>query len=168
MGKVLQLARLHGAALAAIPCGRVGKLPDQDHLWRRFTNSPNHLTWDADLERWIPSLSILQFDPEMSTYWREHLRMHGKGASSVLTRGYTLVGELDIGKIQRQGFPTRQSPNDEPSIGCAHVSIHWPPESVLQGRTQPSKDQRKLLRMRLASEFIWVYGDVPTSGPAGA
>jgi hypothetical protein len=153
-----------------VPCGRVGELPTEDHLWRRFSSSPNHRTWDADLGRWLPNVGDLQFGPEMSTYWRQHLRMHGKGPLSVLDGypGYDLVGELAIDEVQLQGFPVRQSPTEEPSVGCAHVSVYWPPGSIPQGHSQPFKDQRKLLRNQLSRELAWVHGDMPKIGPPGA
>jgi hypothetical protein len=154
-----------------IPCGHIDELPIEDRLWRRFSSSPNHRTWDDDLGRWLPNLGDLQFNPELSTYWRQHLRMHGKGPLSLLdaSAAYDLVGELTIGEIQMQGFPVRQSPDDEDSSkGCAHVSVYWPPGSIPQGQHQPTKDQRKLLRTQLARELVWVHGDMPKTGPLGA
>jgi hypothetical protein len=135
---------------------------------RRFIDSPNHRIWDADLGRWIPNWSVLQFDPEMSTYWREHLRMHGHGPSAILSGGYSLVGELRANTAQAQGFLVRHTPSDETWFECAHVSVYWPPEEIPEGKTIPNKDRRRELRRKLAGEFHWVYGDLPTSGPTGA
>jgi len=153
-----------------VPCGHAGELPDDDQVWRRFISSPNHRTWDSDVGRYIPNLGDLQFDPEMSTYWRQHLRMHGKGPSSVLEGDsrYDLVGQLAINQVRGEGFPVEQTPHQESPIGCAHVSIYWPPESIQPGHKEPFRDQRKLLRTKLAHGLTWVHGEMPTIGPPGA
>jgi hypothetical protein len=125
--------------------------------------------WDTELRRWIPNPHYLRFDPDLSCYWRQHLRMHGKGPESVLEGDarYSLVGELLIVRLRGQGFPVRHSPNGDTSIGCAHSSVDWPPGTIAANGTEPSKKDQKLLKHELAREFSWIYGDMPAVGPEG-
>lgn len=148
-------------------CGEPSDLSGADHLWRQFQNSENHLIWDYDNERWLPAPAALQFNPEMSSQWREHLQAHGLGANVILSidRGYSLVGEWPVDAIERLKFPVQHTPVGSTPIECAHSSVYWPPETLPDGKIQPTKDIRNLLRGNLADLIKWVCGEITVPRP---
>jgi len=168
--KAFRIVGLSGAATIAVPCGNAEELPKSDHLWRRLVYAPNHLSWDDDHGRWIPDEGDLKFNPDLSTSWREHLRMHRQGPATIVNETYGAVGEVAIDRVCLSGFRAEHTPNEDSTFGCAHASIDYPPSTPL-GKGRKAKDARSELRYKLAREFTWVYGathpDVPRSGPTG-
>ena len=163
-----------------IECGQEIPIEDDDHILRRFIDSPNHLEWDADNERFIPAANQLQFDPEpstqsseLSTQSREHLwDVHHLGPEAVLDNNpnYSLVGEWLVDSVRKHKFPVKSTPDltVEGPLGCSHVSIYWPADSIVPPAIEPSKSNRKKLRSQLAREMTWVYGQITIPPPDGA
>ena len=156
-------------ALRVFPCGETYELPDASNLWRRFMASDNHLIWDDNLGEWRPTPASLIFDPDLSCSWGQHLEMHGKGPGAVLESDarYTLVGEFIVSRIRSLGFLASHTPHQNSLIGCAHVSVDWPPSAIPPGKTQPNKDVRNDLRRDLTQDFSWINGNFPAR-PEGA
>lgn len=140
---------------------------DTDHLWRQFRDSDDYLVWDYDNQRWLPSPAALQFDPEMSSSWTEHLSDHKIGPDGILDRnkGYSLVGRWQVAALRKLEFPVEHSPCGNRPIDCAHSSVYWPPDAVGEGKREPSKSLRKQLRSDLAAQMTWVLGDIMTDAP---
>ncbi len=160
-------------AIALVPCLRETtiSIPPEDHLWRRFKDDPNHLTWDDELGPLPHEDKALQFDNDLSTNWREHLEGHRIGPSGVLGCGsksaYTLVGELAVAQAQLMGFLVTHSPDGKIPIECSHTSVSWPPAEIHPPAKRPDKRARSRLRADMARNFPFVYGEVTTPPPAG-
>src|SRR5271157_6098757 len=128
--------------------GIAEEIPDPDHLWRRFIDDPNHITWDGD--RPIPhpvsdvALHMEKGESGLSAYWREHLEYHGLGPESVLedNEKYGLVGQLGVGNARRIEMVVRHDPEGAVPVGCAHSAVDWPPRLILKGSTRPDKGDR--------------------------
>jgi len=171
VAKGFRLVGLSSQAMTLAPCGQIIHVPDDDQLWRRFTNSDNHLMWSDNLGRRIPNPAVLRFDPDLSTDWRQHLEAIHCQSPRVLLKGnpgYALVGEFPVGGVRLLRFVVRGTPNTLSSLGCAHASIEWPPDAIPPQRTEPTKDVRRKLRHELAQEVSWVYGDISMVPPEGA
>jgi hypothetical protein len=131
------------------------------------------LEWDSDNERFIPAASELKFDDDLSTQSREHLwDIHHLGPEAVLNNDtdYSLVGEWQVDAVRKLKFSVRSSPDltiDGP-LGCSHVSIDWPTDSIIPPAIVPSKTARKKLRADLTREMTWAYGQVKTTRPDGS
>lgn len=128
------------------------------------------MEWDADNQRWLPAQNQLQFDPELSTYWREHLAIHDQNPEVLLADNltYTLVGEWEVEAVRQLHFPVEHSPTGEKPPDCAHTSVYWPPDSLTPSQPEPSKAKRRALRGPLAARMTWVYGEITTTPPEGA
>lgn len=148
-------------------CGEATELIARDHLWRQFRDSEEHLAWDYDNHTWLPTPAALQFDPDLSTRWSEHLRAHGLGPESLTdeSKGYTLVGEWEISDIRKEQFLVSHTPCGNQPLDCAHSSVYWPPQEVPPDKSQPNRDRRRELRSALAAEMIWVHGQVTIQPP---
>jgi hypothetical protein len=117
----------------------------------------------------MPAPSELQFNPDMSSQWKEHLLRHNLGPESILEGypSYTLVGEFPVANLRGHHFKVTHSPRDSKPIDCAHTSVNWPPDSIGENRKEPPKGIRNALRRDLTSDFKWVLGtDAPP--PDGA
>jgi hypothetical protein len=159
------------AGLKVPPCGQTLEIPDGDHLWRKFMDSANHLIWNHDLGRMVPSHAALQFDPDLSSDWREHLELvHQQTASAIVgdDSRYTLVGQFPVGRVRKLDFVVTATPNSIQPFGCAHASVDWPPHTVPEHSIEPTRDVRKQLRNELAREASWVLGTPTVGPPAGA
>jgi hypothetical protein len=152
------------------PCGKPEDIPGGDHFLRRFIDSENHLEWDADNRRWLPSAASMQFDPDLSGSWREHLEFHELSPSSVIdgNHRYTLVGEWSIEALRDIKFVVTHSPISAIPIGCAHTSVDWPRDAIEPGSRRPDSMKRMSLRNSLGVRMTWVYGDITTPPPEGA
>ena len=162
-------------ALIFTPCIETPEIPldipDEDHLLRRFRDDPNHLVWDDELGP-IPHHemnSVLQFDEELSTNWREHLRRHGMGTIWALgdNPAYTLVGEISVSEARKLDFGIIHSAEDIIPIGCSHTSVSWPANQIHPTAKRPDKRTRGRLRSQLARNFKFVHGEVQSEPPAG-
>ena len=166
------LARL---ALILTPCIRTPDIPleirNEDHLWRRFRDDPNHLVWDDELGP-IPHHevnSVLQFDEDLSTNWREHLEWHRIGPSWVLGDNpeYTLVGEISVTTARDLDFGVTHSSDGIIPIECSHTSVSWPATEIHPPAKRPDKKTRSRLRSQIARNFKFVLGEVRSQPPAG-
>lgn len=134
-------------------------------------NSENHLVWSDELGRAIPSPAALQFDPDLSADWREHLEVvHYESSTAVLKDDprYALVGEVPVGVVRSLGFLVHASPHQLSALGCAHASVDWPVAAVPAGRTEPPKSVRRTLKHSLGEQVSWAYGTPAISKPTGA
>jgi hypothetical protein len=160
-------------ALDSVPresvlCGEANELSRSDHLWRKFRNSDNHVWWSDEDECWLPTPAALQFDPELSTQWREHLESHGLGPDSILDvdKGYELVGEWYVSRLEDLNFPVKHTPDLEvPLIGCSHSSVYWPSAEIPPGKAKPNKDARDRIRSDLSYLMRWMHGTITVPKP---
>src|SRR5207237_775432 len=133
----------HRGEVIGSPCGEPQTIPDDHQVWRRLRDHPDHRTWDDDLQRWLPRVghpeTALQFDPDLSTSWRQHLEIqHGLDPRAVITgTTYSLVYQVDVGSLRALELTVKHTPPDGPEgtrpIGCAHTSAYWP-EGVNRAR----------------------------------
>jgi hypothetical protein len=140
---------------------------------RRFIDSPNHLEWDGDNNRYVPAHSQLQFDPEMSTQWSEHLsRVHQLGPEVILADApnYSLVGEWSVDAVRKLAFRVANTPDPDGDgpLNCSHASVYWPLASIVPPKTEPSPSKRKKLRNDLNREMTWAFGEISTPPPDGS
>jgi hypothetical protein len=150
------------------PCGQPQPIGSDQRLWRRVIDHPDHVTWDADKERWLPrpsgSSNSLQFNPELSTFWCEHLQdRHRLLPSSILDPDgrYTLVYQSQVQDVRAIGCTVEHTPQADLPVDCAHTSVWYP-----SGATD--KPSRKAVRNDLARTVILVYGAISQSPPDGA
>ncbi len=162
-------------AVPGFACGeRCIRIPDTDHLCRRFIDDPNHITWDG--ERPIPHpMSDNSFNMEkgrhgLSTSWRQHIQHHLLGLEVILDGDprYTLVGEISVTDARAIGMRVDHDPTGDKPIDCAHTSVDWPLNSLAQNSDRPPSPERKLIKNRLATSFRFVHGEVQTPRPDGA
>jgi len=122
--------------------------------------------WDYDKKVWIPSPEALQFDPDLSGSWREHLQeRHGLGPASVSTEDYPLVGEWLVDDIRAHNFQVEHTPQGPLPIECAHTSVWWPANMLEPGKIEPNKTIRRRLRSGLAGDMSWVHGEISAQPP---
>jgi hypothetical protein len=155
-----------------VGCGELAEsIPRDNRLLRRFIDDENHITWEGDRPIPHPLMgNSMQFDPELSTFWREHIEDDGNRIDSVLGRcpEYTLVGEIGVGAALDVPMAVAHDPTDEvPIIGCAHAGVGWSPSTIPAGSHQPTRPEKKRLRAELARGFSFVVGDVHTERPPG-
>ena len=149
-----------------MPCGEKLEVPFDGHFLRRFRDSDNHRVWDYDKKAWVPSPEALQFDPDLSGSWNEHLKeSHGLGPASVASDGYPLVGEWLVSDIRALDFEVEHTPQGSLPIECAHTSVWWPISALKQGKTEPDKPTRRRLRSVLAGDMSWAHGEISAKPP---
>ena len=151
-------------------CGQSNEIPSDSRLMRRFIDSPNHLEWDSDSNRYIPAAKQLQFDPDMSTQWAEHLALkHKLGPEAVLdgNSSYSLVGEWKVDTVLKSQFLVSNTPDLTRTgpLSCSHTSIDWPTSSIVPPKEEPSPKARRKLRSELTREMVWIFGDITTAPP---
>jgi hypothetical protein len=141
----------------------VRAIDDSHGLWRRVLDDLDNITWDPGEQRWLIRINhpshALQFNPEMSVSWREHLvHRHRKGPAAALKGAgdYTLVYELASADARKIRLCVKHSPIGKRQPDCAHTSVEWP-----EGLTKPD---RKAIRSDLAHAMRLVHG-VPTQTP---
>ena len=143
----------------------VASLGPDDTFLRRVLHSANFLEWHDDLDRWVPTLAGVRFDPDgMSTFVPRLLAEGGHGAAEVSTLGGTsekrsVVYEFETLAVQEVGFSARLSPNNETPIGYAHASIEKP---------AMTRDGERKARTDLATRMSRVYGEIDLPRPEGA
>ncbi len=148
-------------------CGEQDQLEDDQHLWRRVKDDPNMLIWNSDEKRWVPSntnpSNSVQFNPELSTFWREHLEdSHMLTARSIADDelGYTLVFEIMVEVPRKFGATVVHTPTCERPVQCAHTSVFYPNDL--------NKGQRFIFRQELAHSMFLVSGSCHQVPPPGA
>jgi hypothetical protein len=152
--------------LSAPACGERQELADDDSVWRRQQDHIDYLEWSYDDDKWLPTAKALQFNPDLSTYWRQHLeRVHKNEPESIFVEGdhrYTLVYECGVVEIRTLGFGVEHSPegSTEPPE-CAHTSVNWPNGNM-------DKQRRRELRSPLARALQLVYGTISLTTPPDA
>lgn len=154
---------------------------DGDHVLRQASNSEDHYEWYRDSNgNWVPRLRIkglkgkagavgLQFDPDLSVQWKEHLRLHSRGPEDLVRAkpGSPLVFEASVGDVRRlraEGqyrFYVAYTPTDDEPFGCAHVS-------VLLLLRESQKAARDSLRTDLSELLELVHGTPTVPLPEGA
>lgn len=132
-------------------------------------NSENHVTWDDIDSQWHPRMeqpsNALQFDPDWSAYWRQHLaHRHQLPVASVANESYPLVFQVTASKvlsIEYEGhrFAADHSPQGDLPLDCAHCSVTY---------EDAAKFVRKGLRALLANELQLVWGIPIALKPTGA
>lgn len=147
------------------------EINSEDHLWRRFRDDPNHLVWHDELGP-IPHHevnSVLQFDEDLSTNWREHLERHRIGPAWVLgeNASYTLVGEISVLAARNLDFGVVHSSQGIIPIDCSHTSVSWPASQIRSPAKRPDKRTRSKLRSEIAKNFVFIYGEVKSEPPSG-
>jgi hypothetical protein len=157
-----------------VTCGDTAPaIPAAHHLWRRFIDDANHITWDGD--RPIPhpvnpdNIHMEKGEDGLSTSWREHLETDGLGPESVIEGNgqYTLVGELRVADAGALQMPVTHDPTGNTPIDCAHTVVEWPPGLLAPGSDRPAKNDRTRIKNDLARGFDFVHGQVETQKPAG-
>jgi len=145
------------------PCGEADEIPGAHVLWRRVLDDLDHLEWDGVDGCWrarpTPPSNSLQFNPDMSTVWREHAaEVHGVGPECALDEAhrYTLVFAIEADAARELDLEVAHSPTGTECPNCAHSSVLWP--------TPITKDQKKELRYELSRALRLIYG-MPTVQP---
>jgi len=125
----------------------------------------DYFEWHDDLDRWVPSLAGVRFDPDgLSAFVPRLLRQRGHGPADVCTLGRTsekpaVAYEFDGQAVAHVGFSAEHSPNEDTPIGYAHASILKPSLTRVDDRQA---------RTALASRMVLVHGTVELPKPAGA
>lgn len=153
--------------MTAIPCGQQDIVGSSDVLWRKTRDHADHLEWYADLGCWLPRVedpsNALQFNPDLSVLWADHLLGRHEILASSLVAGdevYNLVFAVDVSAMATLKLRVEHTPTESTPVGCSHVSV-WRPESL-------TKPQRKQLKYALQRLMRLVAGEVRRSVPEGA
>lgn len=137
-------------------CGTSAPIGAKDHLLRRLPDEDSCVVRSRRTGGLVPNVgsNALQFNPEMSAYWREHLdTSHQLGAPAVAGPDDRPVFEMAIEDLEALGLMVRHTPEDTIPIDCAHTSIFWP------GGVKPQRGQRNELRADIADRVVWVHRD---------
>jgi hypothetical protein len=107
----------------------------------------------------------LQFDPDLSVPWREHLaENHNAGPEAVLADDarYSLVFEITADQAEGLGLTPEHTPDPDQGhpVGCAHSSL-WRAESL-------GPKQRRKLGLEIALAMVLVHGAPTIPTPDGA
>jgi hypothetical protein len=152
---------------------------DDDHVWRQARDSEDHYSWHQDDDgNWIARLRVkglkgsmpgLQFDPDLSVQWREHLDLHGYTPQGLVRAkpNLPLIFEANVGDIRAirtetlERFYVAYTPMDDEPYGCAHVSV-----LLLLRKSQSA--ERDSLREDLSRLLECRYGTPSVPVPEGA
>lgn len=147
-------------------CGVAAPIPDEHRVWRRAMASLHWHTWDSDRQRWLPRGNTVDFDPELSTVWADHMEStHGAGPGSALDGydRYTLVFEVGVSACRAIRCQVTHSPDGPCPLACAHTLVSMPPEVSTAHRKEI-----KSIRMALGRAMSLVYGTITAPPPPGA
>lgn len=154
-----------------MPCGEVEVLSGSDRLWRRVYDHPDSLEYFPDEDRWLPKGSppAVQFDPDLSMTWREHLeRRHRLGPEAIIAdSGHALVFEMSVDDAEILGCAAEHSPVGDEPVDCAHASILYPPLPNDLTRNQ-RKSEQAAVRNAVGRAMRRVHGSVTQPKPPGA
>lgn len=111
----------------------------------------------------------LQFDPDLSVRWKEHLVLHSYSASDLVTFNpeRPLVFEANVGDVRalrmddNKRFYVAYTPMDDEPFGCAHVS-------VLMLMKSNDKAAISSFKSDLSSLFKVSFGEATVKAPEGA
>jgi hypothetical protein len=149
---------------APAPCGTGAALPDDGQLLRSIAHDPDALEWFADEQRWLPTAKAMQFDPDCSMFWRQHLQeVHDQAPECVTVGKRPLVFEVRAGSARNLEFGAEHSPDGDTPIACAHSSLEWP-----GGGPQPPKPVRNALRSDLVRHMELIVGEILLPPPPAA
>jgi hypothetical protein len=157
--------------MTSFRCGDAAIIPDEDMLWRRFIDDPNHLTWEGDRPFPHPvsseQMHMERGEHGLSTSWREHLLHHELGPEAVLEGRpkFTLVGEIVVGDTRIIGMNVYHDPTGDLPINCAHTAVDWPTDLIPAGSDRPPSPERKRIKNDLARLFTFIYGVVTSERP---
>jgi hypothetical protein len=155
-----------------VACGDTAPIiPEHHHLWRRFIDDPNHVTWDGDQPLFRPlSMRIAQGEDGLSCAWAEHLNQDRCKPGALLegNEKYTLVGEVPVRSVGMLEMPVLHDPKGSDPVACAHSLVKWPPGSFAYPSTRPDKPERNRLLLELSRSFSLVHGKVMSSTPPGS
>jgi hypothetical protein len=144
-------------------CGEEQDIPDDSTLLRSVRHHADDLRWDSDRREWLPTDRALQFDPDFSTQWENHLVcVHGLAVDSVVTDGRPLVFDAEAGDFRSISLGVRHSPMGDEPIECAHSSVDWP------GGREPDKPAKRKLRAGMRRGMRLVHGEISLEAPPGA
>jgi hypothetical protein len=147
----------------APPCGTPAALPGADRLWRSSKDHKSWHEWDDDSQAWIPGGHTLDFDESWSSRWAEHLELsHDMGAASAMNAGHGLVYEVAVDRVRGLGMPVAHDPEGPTPLDCAHVATDY------GAHGNPTRPQRRRLRLDLARRLVLVHGTVTLPPPDGA
>jgi hypothetical protein len=124
------------------------------------------VVWHDDLQRWIPALGALSFDPDgLSVYVAEIAIPAGFNLSAVASRGGLAKGDRLLFSCETaiwtsNGYSVVHSPDDVIPLNIAHASV--------QKGESMTKQEHKENRLAVATEMVCVHGQLPTLPPMGA
>ena len=144
-------------------CGVSVPVPSDHHLLRLVRDDPDYVWWSSEQNRYllrVPGFA-LQFDPDLSTSWAEHLLdLHGRSPEDLVSPKRELAFRARVGELQGlEGLTITHSPEGEEPDGCGHVSV-LRPEGLPKGL-------RNSLSTDIALRMHQVAGTV-RSAPPGA
>jgi hypothetical protein len=110
----------------------------------------------------------MQFDPDFSVYWREHLELHGSDQDYIGDGGdrYPLIFEATVEDVRDlrgesgKQFYVAYTPKSDEAYGCSHVSV------LMLSRDKDA--EVKALRQDLSVLFEPRYGSPTVPIPEGA
>ena len=156
-------------------------VPDADHLWRQARDQEDYVHWcQTDDDKWIPRLRVtplkqggpmgLQFNPDLSVVWREHLATHSLAVEHLvdITPERTLIFETSAEVIRSlrapdgRRFYVAYTPTDDEPLGCSHASI------LELFDKKANKAASMSLRTDLSEALSLVYGTFSGEIPEGA
>jgi hypothetical protein len=154
-------------------CGSAEQIPRTDDVWRVVTDDPDHREWDEIDRKWLPRSehpsNALQFDPDFSSAWRQHLeQLHHETAAVLIDAEAkrTLVFQLPLLAVDDLGLTYAHTPEGSAPPACSHTSVYLPEDA--SGNGKGAKARRKAIRLDVARAMELVMGDLPIEGPPGA
>lgn len=166
-----------------LQCDRHIGIPDGDHVWRRVKNGKYTVVYDGNenrikvriekpTEKNVQYNPPIQFDPDVSVNWVEHLQLHGKSHLDLTEdpKEAPLIFQAkvcDLRALRPLGEDKRvhvvYTPNSSIPIDCSHSSI------LPMGFHADKNADKILVREALQNVLFLVHG-TPVEGiiPEGA
>ncbi|NNN20719.1 MAG: hypothetical protein HKL80_01785 [Acidimicrobiales bacterium] len=128
-------------------------------------NDSEHLVFDKRLNRYIFHGNILgnmlQFNDDLSTYWREHLtERHNISAEQVLVQvedeRYSLIGEISVEFLRKIQCKVSHGPTNVVPLGCSHTSVSLP--DGIDPNDPRDKGKRREVRLKINENCFFVHG----------
>jgi hypothetical protein len=147
-------------------CGQAEPLPDDCTLLRLVENSERELEWHDDEGRWVPRVpsNALNFNVDLSLFWRGHLELCHGWTPDGLLRPTELVGKVvfQTSKLTLDSLNLNVShtPNSEQPEGCAHCSAARP--------VGLNKFEKKSLSTKISRKMALAAGEIVLTKPEGA
>ena len=155
-------------------------MPDSASLWRQARDTEDHVEWfESDTGQMVPRLRIrgtgravgMQFDPDLSVVWKDHLTGHSLHEADLTSRNSSrgpLIFQANAGDIRNlraegKRFYVVYTPTDDDPFGCSHVSV-----LELFKKSRDTDAARNALRTDLQKLMKLVWGDCTVPVPDGA